>query len=115
MSQAADAAESGHLQNASVTFGPSWAGVGPDRPGSWCRIMMFSTIWPSGPRRWSEPTVPGSRCSIPAGWPVSFPPVFNTAAQVLAQGGRRRGASMAVLDVTHPDIAEFIDAKQAGA
>jgi ribonucleoside-diphosphate reductase alpha chain len=46
--------------------------------------------------------------------PVSFLSVFNTAAQVLAQGGRRRGASMAVLDVTQPDIAEFVDAKQAG-
>jgi len=49
-----------------------------------------------------------------ASGPVSFLPVFNTAAQVLAQGGRRRGASMAVLDVVHPDIAEFLDAKQAG-
>jgi len=49
-----------------------------------------------------------------ASGPVSFLSVFNTAAQVLAQGGRRRGASMAVLDVTHPDIAEFVDAKQAG-
>jgi len=49
-----------------------------------------------------------------ASGPVSFLTVFNTAASVLAQGGRRRGASMAVLDVTHPDIAEFIDAKQAG-
>lgn len=49
-----------------------------------------------------------------ASGPVSFLSVFNTAAQVLAQGGRRRGASMAVLDVTHPDIAEFVDAKQVG-
>jgi hypothetical protein len=40
--------------------------------------------------------------------------VFNTAAGVLAQGGRRRGASMAVLDVCRPDIGEFIDARQAG-
>jgi len=36
--------------------------------------------------------------------------VFSTAAGVLAQGGRRRGASMAVLDVSDPDIGEFIDA-----
>jgi ribonucleoside-diphosphate reductase alpha chain len=49
-----------------------------------------------------------------ASGPVSFLTVFNTAAGVLAQGGRRRGASMAVLDVSHPDIGEFIDAKQAG-
>jgi hypothetical protein len=49
-----------------------------------------------------------------ASGPVSFLTVFNTVAGVLAQGGRRRGASMAVLDVCHPDIGEFIDAKQAG-
>ncbi len=49
-----------------------------------------------------------------ASGPVSFLSVFDAAAQVLAEGGRRRGASMAVLDVSHPDIAEFIDAKRAG-
>ena len=49
-----------------------------------------------------------------ASGPVSFLTVFDTAAEVLAQGGRRRGASMAVLDVSHPDIAEFIEAKRAG-
>lgn len=49
-----------------------------------------------------------------ASGPVSFLTVFDTAARVLAQGGRRRGASMAVLDVTHPDIAEFVAAKQDG-
>jgi ribonucleoside-diphosphate reductase alpha chain len=49
-----------------------------------------------------------------ASGPVSFLSVFNTSAQVLAQGGRRRGASMAVLDVSHPDIREFIGAKNGG-
>jgi len=49
-----------------------------------------------------------------ASGPVSFLSVFDTSARVLAEGGRRRGASMAVLDVSHPDIAEFIDAKRAG-
>ncbi len=49
-----------------------------------------------------------------ASGPVSFLTVFDTAAAVLAQGGRRRGASMAVLDVRHPDIAEFVAAKRDG-
>ena len=48
-----------------------------------------------------------------ASGPASFLAVFNTAASVLAQGGRRRGASMAVLDVCHPGICEFIEV-QAG-
>jgi ribonucleoside-diphosphate reductase alpha chain len=49
-----------------------------------------------------------------ASGPVSFLSVFDAAARVLAEGGRRRGASMAVLDVSHPDITEFIDAKRTG-
>ena len=48
-----------------------------------------------------------------ASGPVSFLSVFDVAAAVVAGGGRRRGASMAVLDVSHPDIVEFVDAKEA--
>jgi len=47
-----------------------------------------------------------------ASGPVSFLRVFDTAAGVLRAGGRRRGASMAVLDVSHPDIYEFVAAKR---
>lgn len=46
-----------------------------------------------------------------ASGPVSFLTVFDAAASVISDGGRRRGASMAVLNISHPDIFEFIEAK----
>lgn len=44
--------------------------------------------------------------------PIAFMDVFNAICKCVASSGHRRGAQMGVLRVDHPDIEEFIHAKQ---
>lgn len=81
------------VKNAAVIF-KSGGGVG----------MNLGKIRPKGARV-------GSSNGIASG-PVSFMEAFDTMAEVVKQGGTRRGAFMTILPVTHPDIEEFIKCKQ---
>lgn len=61
----------------------------------------FSTLRPSGLKTSNDAIASG---------PVSFMDVFNAQTATILQGGRR-GANMGILNIYHPDIKEFIEAK----
>ena len=63
----------------------------------------FSTIRPRG-----DSIANGSVAS----GPISFMRIFDAVCGTVASAGHRRGAQMGVLRIDHPDVEEFIRAKQ---
>ena len=82
-----------HLREAAVTM-QQGGGIGYD----------FSTLRPKG--------APVHGVGADASGPVSFMDVWNAMCRTIMSAGSRRGAMMATLRCDHPDIEEFVLAKQ---
>lgn len=52
----------------------------------------------------------GSTGGIASG-PITFMRTYDQMCETIAQGGARRGAQMAVMSIAHPDVIQFIHAK----
>lgn len=83
-----------HLREAALTM-QQGGGIGYD----------FSTLRPKG--------APVRGVGADASGPLSFMDVWDSMCRTIMSAGTRRGAMMATLRCDHPDIEDFIDAKQA--
>jgi len=65
--------------------------------------LNFSNLRPSGSKVKSTNGVSSGV--------ISFMKNFNTMTETIKQGGKRRGALMGCLDITHPEIKDFVQCK----
>ncbi|MBV9991098.1 MAG: ribonucleoside reductase [Alphaproteobacteria bacterium] len=82
-----------HLREAALTL-QQGGGIGYD----------FSTLRPKG--------APVKGMGADASGPVSFMDVWDAMCRTIMSAGSRRGAMMATLACDHPDIEDFVSAKQ---